>query len=75
MRTIEFLEKQKIKSFFNNDHNNIMMICLSWRMDVCMEVTKTFMNLPIAYEFYVRDDLSVTSVKVITNNAPWLCLG
>ncbi|XP_025424272.1 neprilysin-like isoform X2 [Sipha flava] len=34
------------------------------RKEVCMDVTKTFMNLPIAYEFYVRDDLSVTSVKV-----------
>lgn len=36
----------------------------SERPSVCTEVTKHFMNLPIAYEFYVRDDLIVTSVKV-----------
>lgn len=34
-----------------------------------MEVTKTFVNLPIAYEFYVRDDLSVTSVKVMRGHS------
>lgn len=48
--------------------NNLIIVMLltacSKRPSVCTEVTKHFMNLPIAYEFYVRDDLIVTSVKV-----------
>ncbi|XP_050422697.1 neprilysin-11-like isoform X2 [Adelges cooleyi] len=34
------------------------------RSSVCTEITKTFLNMPIAYAFYRRDGLHDTSMKV-----------
>jgi len=50
--------------YFNCRLKTYSPVYFSSRPEYCTEVTKSFMKYPIAYEFYVHDDLDVTTKKV-----------
>lgn len=50
--------------YFNQPAKNALTHIVYLRPEFCTAVTRAFVKGPIAYEFYVRDDLKVTTEKV-----------